>query len=311
MKPGTPEHKRLFCTTFIDSHKRFEPADLAWPALEPRYLERLRTIPFWGTARGVESRAGIMVGEFAQTIEDPLIREAMQVQAIEETRHARLMQHLIERYRIPAKDVTVEHRGSSLEEFVTFGYEECLDSFLGFGLFSLGRKIQYFPEDFLAIFDTVLFEEARHVTFFVNWIRYEEVQAGRAGAFQRTPAMFANYGRALKKMVDSFSGDVKASGFAATGAGSLIADLTPQMFLEAALTENRRYMSQLDPQLIKPGLLPALATVALVALRTLPPRKPTVKTNGTSVAGAAETNGTSVAGPAEANGKRETTAAPV
>jgi hypothetical protein len=298
MKPGTPEHKRLFCTTFIESHKRFEPADLPWPKLDELSLERLRSIPFWGTARGVESRAGIMVAEFAQTVEDPLIREAIQLQGLEETRHARLMQHLIERYQIPAKDVTIDHRGSSRDEFVTFGYEECLDSFLGFGLFALGRKIQYFPEEFLAIFDTVLFEEARHVTFFVNWIRYEEVQAGRAGLAQRTQAMFANYGRALRRMVDSFSGDAKATGFAATGAGSLIADLTPQMFLEAALTENRRYMAQLDPRLIKPGLLPVLATVALVGLRALPPRKSSAGTNGTSASSAGEANGKREGAPA-------------
>ncbi len=298
MKPGTYEHKLLFCTTFIDSHKRFEPADLPWPALDAIYLERLRSIPFWGTARGVESRAGVMVDEFARTIEDPLIREAMQVQALEETRHARLMQHLIERYQLPAKDVTVDYEGSSREEFVTFGYEECLDSFLGFGLFALGRKIQYFPEDFLAIFDTVLWEEARHVTFFVNWIRYEEVQAGRAGILQRTPAMFGNYGRALKKMIDSFAGDAKATGFSASGAGSVIEDLTPQMFLEAALVENRRYMAQLDPRLIKPGLLPALATVALLGLRALPPRKTSPARNGTSQPAAAETNGKREAEPA-------------
>ncbi len=296
MKPGTPEHKRLFCTTFIESHKRFEPAELPWPKLDALHLERLRSIPFWGTARGVESRAGIMVDEFAQTIEDPLIREAVQIQALEEARHARLMQHLIERYQIAAKDVTIEHRGSSRDEFVIFGYEECLDAFLGFGLFALGRKIQYFPDDFLAIFETVLFEEARHVTFFVNWIRYEEVRAGRAGLFERTQATFANYGRALGKMIDSFGGDANAAGFAATGAGSLIENLTPQAFLEAALTENRRFMAQLDPRLVKPSLLPVLATVALLGLRALPPRKPAAEANGTS--GTAETNGKREGAPA-------------
>jgi hypothetical protein len=297
MKPGTPEHKELFCTTFIDSHKRFEPGDLPWPKLDEMYLERLRAIPFWGTARGVESRAGVMVEEYARTIEDPLIRRAMLIQAVEETRHARLMQHLIERYQLPAKDVTIDHAGSTREEFVTFGYEECLDSFLGFGLFALGRKIEYFPEEFLGIFDTVLFEEARHVTFFVNWVRYEEVTTGRAGLAQRAPAMFANYARALKKMVDSFGGDVKATGFAATGAGSLIEGLTPQMFLEAALAENRRYMAQLDPRLIKPGLLPALATAALVGLRLLPQRKPGAGANGTRAAAAADANGKREATP--------------
>jgi len=300
MKPGTPQHKQLFCKTFIDTHERYEPADLPWPDLDDVYLARLRAIPFWGTARAVETRAGIMVDEFARTLEDPLIREAMQLQAVEEARHARLMEHLIERYAIPAKDVVVEHRGSSRDEFVTFGYEECVDSFLGFGLFALGRKIGYFPDDFLAIFDRVLHEEARHVTFFVNWIRYEEAREGRDGLFVRSQAVVANYARALRKMIDSFAGDVKATGFVATGANSVVADVSPKSFLEAALAENRRHMSSLDPRLIKPGLLPSVATVVLLGLRALPPPK-----------GVAGTNGAVAVGAAQASANRETRLTPV
>jgi len=272
MKPGTLQHKELFCSTFIKTHEVYEPSEIAWPVLEEVYLERLRSIPFWGTARAVESRAGIMVDEFARTIEDPLIREAMQVQAAEEARHARLMQTLIERYEIPAKDVTVEHRGSSRDEFVVFGYEECLDSFLGFGLFALGRKLQFFPAEFLAIFDRVLLEEARHVTFFVNWIRYEEALDGRDQPFLRLKAALTNYGRALRKMIDSFAGDARATGFVAAGADSVVSGVTPAQFLEAALVENRRYMAKLDARLIKPAILPTIATALLLGLRALPPR---------------------------------------
>ncbi len=280
MKPGSPQHKQLFCRTFIETHERYEPADLPWPVLDEVHLARLRAIPFWGTARAVETRAGSMVDAFAGTLEDPLIREAMQVQAAEEARHARLMQHLIERYAIPAKDVVVEHRGNSRDEFVIFGYEECVDSFLGFGLFALARTTEYFSNDFLAIFDRLLYEEARHVTFFVNWIRYEEVREGRDGLLVRSKAMVGNYGRALGRMIDSFAGDVRATGFAATGANSIVADVSPKSFLEAAIAENRRYMHRLDPLLIKPAFLPTLATLALLGLRALPPREAVASANG-------------------------------
>jgi hypothetical protein len=287
MKPGTLQHKELFCSTFIKTHEVYEPSEIAWPVLEDVYLQRLRAIPFWGTARAVESRAGIMVDEFARTIEDPVIREAMQVQAAEEARHARLMQVLIERYDIPAKDVTVDHRGSSRDEFVVFGYEECLDSFLGFGLFALGRKLQFFPSEFLAIFDRVLLEEARHVTFFVNWIRYEEAREGRDHPLVRLRAALTNYGRALRKMIDSFAGDARATGFVAAGADSVVSGVTPAQFLEAALVENRRYMAKLDARLIKPAILPTVATALLLGLRALPPRDPSSTAGAPSTAGAA------------------------
>ncbi|HMD02187.1 MAG TPA: ferritin-like domain-containing protein [Candidatus Baltobacteraceae bacterium] len=273
MRPGTREHKELFCSTFIATHPRYEPSELNWPELEPLYLERVRSIPFWGTARATETRAGVMVAEFARSISDPLIRQAIEVQGIEEARHARMMEHLIERYDLPAKDVSLPHRGASRDEFMGFGYEECLDAFLGFALFGLARKVEYFPAAFLSIFENILMEEARHVTFFVNWVRYEEARAGRDDYFLRTATTVRNYARSLNRLIDSFSGDVNATGFAASGAGAIFADVTPRSFLESALAENERYMSRLDPRLIKPNLLPTLATIILMALRALPPAK--------------------------------------
>jgi hypothetical protein len=52
----------------------------------------------------------------------------------------------------------------------------------------------------------------------------------------------------------------------------MIEGMTPMMFLEAALAENRRMLGLLDRRLVKPALLPALAATALTLLRALPPR---------------------------------------
>lgn len=271
MRVGTPEHRDLFCRTFIEGHVPYEPENLPWPNLEPKYLERLRSLPFWGIARAMEQRAGMMVTSFARTLDDPVIREAVALQGVEESRHARIMNHLIERYALPVREVDMPTHAPVKDRFVGFGYEECVDFFMGAGLFNLATKIDMFPADLVAIFENVIFEEARHVTFFINWYRYEEARAGRDGALERYVTAFRNYAASIRQLVRSFAG-ADTTGFAASNANGIIEGMTPIMFLEAALAENRRLLGLLDHRLIKPGLLPVLATVTLTLLRALPPR---------------------------------------
>ena len=271
MKVGSREHRDLFCSAFIAGHRAYEPEQLAWPNLEAKYLERLRAIPFWGIAKAMERKAGIMVTAYGETLDDPVIREAVLLQGVEETRHARLISYFIERYNLPAREIDVEHQPARKDEFVVFGYEECVDFFMGAGLFRLAAKHAIFPADLVSIFEHVIFEEARHVTFFINWFRYEEARAGRDGLVSRHLAAFKNYARSIKQLVRSFGG-VETTGFAAVNANDLIEGMTPMMFLEAALAENRLLLGRLDRRLVKPSLLPGLALTALTVLRALPPR---------------------------------------
>ena len=227
-------------------------------------------IPFWGIAFAMEHKAGIMVSEFAQTIEDPLIRQAVAVQGREEDRHARLMAYLVERYDLDAPRAEMPQPSPVREDFVLFGYEECVDAFMGYGLFRIAADIEFFPRDFIEIFEEVLFEETRHVTFFINWFRYEEARAGRDQFGARHLLAVNNYVRALQRVIGAFAGEA-TTGFAAKGAGAMIEGVTPAMFLEAAIVENQRQMSRLDPRLVKPSLLPWAARVALTGIRPLPP----------------------------------------
>lgn len=272
MRVGTYEHRDLFCRTFLEGHRAYEPENLPWPTVEARYLERLRAIPFWGIARAMERKAGIMVSAFADTLQDPLIREAVALQGVEEARHARIMSTLIDRYGLTAVEVEVQVGSATEHDFVLFGYEECVDFFMGAALFRLAREHALFPADLVDIFEDVLIEEARHTTFFINWYRYEEARAGRDRFFGRHLTALRNYYHSIRQLVRSFSG-VETTGFAAVNANDIIEGMTPMMFLEAALTENRRMLGLLDSRLIKPGLLPALAGTVLTALRALPPRK--------------------------------------
>jgi hypothetical protein len=272
MRPGTPQHRDLFCRTFIDTHVVFEPEALPWPDLEPKYLERLRDFPLWGYARAIEQRAGRMVTAFAQTLDDPLIREAVAVQGVEETRHGRLMTHVLERYGIAVAPLDISDPPARREDFLIFGFGECTDSFVGFGAFAVARQKQLFPDSLLAIFDNVLYEEARHIAFFINWWRYEEARAGRDRMPQRWLDAAKYHVRALIGTAKGASDGPQLPELDGAQIKRMLDGLTPVMVLEAALAENARHMSRLDSRLIKPILMPTLARLAVVALRMLPPR---------------------------------------
>ncbi len=277
MKIGSPEHKELFCQSFIASHRQYEPEALPWPDLDDITLQRLRGIPFWGEAVRIETSAGVMVNTFAETITDPLIKEAVLLQGYEETRHSRLLKFMAERYQLDVQDQTPEPIPSKIEPaFIRFGYGECIDSFFAFGLFETGRQLGYFPDTILGIFDPVLDEEARHITFFVNWIAYLQTNRGRGAAPLRAGLTAWNYGRALWNLINLIRSNAggSGSGFTATGGSIVDANLTVEQFLATCLERNAHRMSGFDARLLRPQLLPAVAALALNTLKLLPKRHP-------------------------------------
>jgi len=266
MHIGSDEHKELFCRAFIATHRPYDPRDLPWPELDQESLQRLRGIPFWSTALQVETNAGEMVLGFSESLHDPLIREAVALQGFEEGRHARLLATMVQRYGLSARSSepspTISERA-----FIDFGYEECLDSFFGFGIYRIARQVQFLPDALTSLIGGLLLgEETRHIVFFVNWIAYERVRGGRgAPALQ---ALLAGYGyvRALFGLVKTATRSRDGSGFLAADAGSTFEGLTPASFLQACVAENAAQMAAMDARLLQPRVLPQLATFALDAL---------------------------------------------
>jgi hypothetical protein len=212
-----------------------------------------------------------MVSAFATTVEDPVIREAVALQGTEETRHGRLMEHAIERYGIDAPPLTIADAPVSPEEFAVFGFGECTDSFVGFGAIALARQKGILPADLLDVFDGVMYEEARHIVFFINWWRYEEARAGRGGF----GAHFKALGYHARAAMGTITGATDLPPMPALDdpdLAEIVKGVTPVMFLKAALAENSSILARLDPQLIKPVIMPAIATALLIGIRMLPPR---------------------------------------
>jgi hypothetical protein len=278
IKVGSEVHKELFCRQFLETHELYDPAVLPWPDLDDAQLERLRSVPFWQEVYHTERRAGAIVAAFTPMVEDPLVREAVALQGVEEARHAQLLRVMIDRYRLDATEQPLETLPANLETaFIDFGFGECMDSFLGFGAFKTARQSEFLPEGMFEIFDVLMHEETRHIVFFINYMAWREVRRGRGASPLRALTSAWYYGRALSRllgMVRRGKDTNDGKDFAITEANMFLEGFSFRQFVEDCYRENGRRMSAFDPNLLQPRLLPAIANMAVAGLRTWERRRP-------------------------------------
>jgi hypothetical protein len=278
VKVGSEAHKELFCRQFLDTHERYDPATLPWPELDDAQLGRLRSVPFWQEVYHTERRAGAIVAAFTPMVQDPLVREAVALQGVEETRHAQLLRVMIERYGLNATEQPLESFPSDMETaFIDFGFGECMDSFLGFGAFKTARQSEFLPEGMFEIFDVLMYEETRHIVFFINYMAWRQVQRGRGIAPLRALTSAWYYARALSRLLGMARRGKDANDgkdFAITEANIFLEGFSFRQFVEDCYRENARRMSVFDPDLLQPRLLPAIANKAAAGLRFWERRRP-------------------------------------
>ena len=268
---GSEAHKEIFCKHFHDTYQDYDPETLPWPELDEAASQRLRAVPFWQEVLHTERRAGAIVAAFTETIDDPVLKKAVALQGFEEARHADLIRVMIKRYGIDAEETPLEPLPADIETgFKDFGYGECVDSFLGFGVFKIAREAGFLPESMFQIFDRLMYEETRHIVFFINWMAYRQAQKRRGRFWWRAAASLRFYTRALKRLVGTARRGAKLNDgkdFSATQASMFLEGFTFRRFLEDCYNENRRRMKEFDAELLRPSFLPALADAALTSLR--------------------------------------------
>lgn len=267
---GSNQHKELFCGSFMQSHQAYDPKDWPWPELDEISLARLRAIPIWTMALEVEIGAGDMLAGFAKTETDPLVREALELQGYEEERHGRILKCMIERYAIRVTPQVLKME-QTRHGFIDFGYNECVDSFAGFGIFRLARDARILPDSLTSLFSRLLIEEARHIVFFVNWVAWDRRRRGLRGPVLQAFPTLGCYGSAIARRVkggaemqSSDSQDSTLDLF-----GDVLSGLTPTLFVRTCVEENERYMAAFDPRLLRPRVIPALAKFALGILEAI------------------------------------------
>jgi hypothetical protein len=289
---GSEEHKELLCRTFIDTHDPFRPSEIRWPDLDAESLQRLKDMPVWNEATRTEAATAVKVQSLGDTEKDPLLAKAISLQGYEEGRHAEVLQLLTKHYGIPVQPFPPpEVPKDPTLAFLRTGYGECLDSFFAFGLFRLGADAELFPKALIAIFETIMQEEARHILFIVNWAAYLRARrpvlmrpafdAWRgwnitAQAFDRLKGALSMAGGGGKKdgeKAEAPARDETQDGFTLKS-HSAFGDFSLRSFLETCLAENDRRLSLYDPRLLRPMLVPS---VIRKVVKVLPRKKSSAK----------------------------------
>lgn len=269
LRIGSAAHKRLFCRMLLDTHNPYKPAVIDWPKLTPEALRRVTSLPIWNLAVQTEGRAAVRVHAYAETVRDPLLRAALDMDGGEEARHKIVLSKLVEAYGIQLAPEPEYPRPRDPEwTWMVTGYSECIDSFLAFGLFAAARKTGYFPPELVETFEPVIQEEGRHILFFVNWAAWQ----ARNLPWWRRPWFFikrvAIWPLLIRERIGiarnlDDQGEVQDVNFTVTSGEQLGIDLSPRELLALCLTENDRRMAGYDQRLLRPRIVPRLARVAL------------------------------------------------
>jgi len=258
MEFGSKEHKELFCRFFIDTHKPFKPDELPWPELGQETIQKLAKFPIWDYAVFSERQVFNKLTAYSEEITDPLLKEAMALQGYEEGRHADLLKCFLKRYNIPFEEKPDNPLPDNLEMgFLMTGAGECIDSFFAFGFLEISISTKDYPLELIKVMEPIVQEEARHILFIANWILYQRYQ--RPALLQplhslQTLLSFWDAGWSRLMDLKNLGG----KSFTIQARKQEKSSLSLKDFIQLCLRENKRRLSEYDPRLARPKLIPRI-----------------------------------------------------
>ena len=263
---GSDAHKRLFCKTLLDTFNPYKPAVIDWPKLDPEAQARITGLPIWDIAVQTENRAGLYVNTYAESVDDPLLRQAIALNGFEERRHRHVLSNLVEAYGIKlAPEPPYERPRDPEWAFMVTGYSECIDSFFAFGLVDAAKRTGYFPPELVDTFEPVVQEEGRHILFFVNWVAWwrRNMPLWRRPWFEmKVLGVWAFLIWERMGIASDVSNGQQDNNLTMTGAQQLGADIDVAGLIDVCLKENDRRLGGYDPRLRRPRFVPFMARLA-------------------------------------------------
>jgi hypothetical protein len=272
---GSETHKQAFCRMLIETHNPYRPSIVDWPVLDPDARDRLVSLPIWDIAMQTEGNASLRVLSYAKTIADPLLREAIEVDGFEETRHKQVLSNLVAAYGIRLAPEP-EYLPPKHPEwaFLLAGFCECVDTFFAFGLFALAKRSGFFPPGLVDTFEPVVQEEGRHIIFFVNWVAWQRrnLPAWRrlffAAKIVSVWAFLVWERIGFARGLDGDGGTqpentLQDNNFVFTGSRAIgSGSISAAAVIDICLSENERRFAGYDPRLLRPRLMPRLMRFA-------------------------------------------------
>jgi hypothetical protein len=276
LKPGSDVHRREVCRMFRETFNPYRPSVLDWPELEPDALERIVSLPIWDIAVQTEGRARLRMAAYAATIDEPDMRDALALNAWEESRHKEVLSRMVTAYKIALANEPPDVYPKDVEwAYLVTGYSECIDSFFAFGLFEVARRSGLFPPELIDTFEPVMQEECRHILLFANWVAWHRTRLPwwqRIRFELKVAAVWAFLGwerMSLARTLDADGNEHKHdNNFTVNGAHAVsAAETSVRELMTLCLEENERRFSGYDRRLLRPETMPKLVRFALRFMR--------------------------------------------
>jgi hypothetical protein len=273
---GSDDHLRLFCLELLETHDPYRPAVIDWPKLDDVTRNRIVSLPIWDIAVQTEGRAGMNVKAFGVRLAAGLLKEAVDMNAFEESRHKVVLANMVAFYGIQLEPEPAYRTPRDPEwAFMVTGYSECIDSFFGFGLFDLAKQSGFFPTELVDTFEPVMREEGRHILFFVNWVAWwrRNMPWWRRPWFElKVLAVWAFLIWERIGIAGQMESSDKAqdSNFTLNGSRELGVEITFAELARICLAENDRRLAPYDRRLIRPVFVPNMMRLALRFMKKPP-----------------------------------------
>jgi hypothetical protein len=264
---GSAAHRDATCAMFHQTFNPYKPSIIDWPVLPPDALARLTGLPIWDIAVQTEGKARLRMLAYANSLTDPVWREAIVLNSWEEGRHKTVLGNLVEAYGIKLEPEPVYRDPRDTEwAYLVTGFSECIDSFFAFGLFEVAKRSGFFPAALVDTFEPVIQEEGRHILLFANWLAWHRRRLPwwRRIWFELRVAavwVFLAWERiGIARGMDDGKGKAQDNNFTLTGSAAVSdAELSPVALMAVCLQENDRRFAGYDRRLLRPTTTPAIA----------------------------------------------------
>ena len=262
MEWGSDEHKELFCRFFLDTHKPFTPDELPWPDLDGVTIEKLAGFPIWDYAVHTERQVFNKLTAYAAEEHDPLLKEALALQAYEEGRHADILKYFLNRYDIPFKEIPDKPLPDNLERcFMSTGAGECIDSFFAFGFLEISKSTGDYPTELIEVMEPIVQEEARHILFIQNWLLFQKRRRTYAlRGVHNFLTLWSFWAAGWSRLMDLKN--LGGSAFTIQAREHENSSMSPKDFINLCQRENKRRLALFDERLARPKLVPRVMSAA-------------------------------------------------